>query len=342
MKIILQFCKIRRKETRSSLGKKRMSLLKSAVTIVVFGSLQIQYGRIAAAAATTNSPTGKPPVTAKDFFNAGAKNLSATNLSDAEAMFQAALAKQDETVQPLALYNLGHVRFAQGSEELKKNPMGSTTTLRAELALNAAGSAIQSAEAALAANDVQQMVEAYLRGRGARKQLRTAYDAVQRALKTYGSTLQKWRRSLGDFQGAAELNPSDTNATYNISVVEQNIAALVDSLMQLQIPANGAGDMDEKLKELLSQLKGKIPQGMLPGGPGDEGEEDVNGRPVEDFIGMKGGGSTSGEEMEISLSPEEAGNLLDGFKLGGERPLSSITSVPGEKGDPKDRKLRDW
>ena len=158
-------------------------------------------------------------------------------------------------------------------------------------------------------------------------------------MEVYGKTLQKWRRSLGDFQGAAELNPADTNATYNASLVEQHIAELVDSIRQIQMQADAAGAAGEKLKELLSQLKGKIPGNMLPGGPGDDGEEDVNGRRVEDFLGMKGGASTSGKEMEISLSPEEAGDLLNGFQLGGQRPLPSGI---GDKGEPRDRKLRDW
>ena len=37
-------------------------------------------------------------------------------------MFQSALAAQDESIQPPALYNLGHVRFAAGGELLKKGP----------------------------------------------------------------------------------------------------------------------------------------------------------------------------------------------------------------------------
>ena len=316
-----------------SLPHYRSAILFTAFLAVLF------HCDLIAAPATTNAPAGKAPVTAREFFNAGVKNFSATNFSNAEAMFQAALARQDESVQPKALYNLGQVRFAQGIEEYKKALARGMTKIRADNALESAGSAIQSAEAALAANDVQQMVAAYVRGRGARKELRAAYDAVQRALETYGKTLQKWRRALGDFQGAAELNPADTNATHNVALVEQSIAALVDSLRQIQIPADAAGAAGEKLKELLSQLKGKIPGNLLPGGPGDDGEEDVNGRPIEDFLGMKGGASTSGKEMEISLSPEEAGDLLNGFQLGGQRPLPSGTS---DKGEPRDRKLRDW
>jgi len=39
------------------------------------------------------------------------------------------------------------------------------------------------------ANDVLRMVAAYMRGRGARKELKGATEAVQRALKAHGATL---------------------------------------------------------------------------------------------------------------------------------------------------------
>ena len=42
----------------------------------------------------------KPPVTSKDFFNAGTRRLREGKLREAEASLQAALAKQDERVQP--------------------------------------------------------------------------------------------------------------------------------------------------------------------------------------------------------------------------------------------------
>jgi hypothetical protein len=37
-------------------------------------------------------------------------------------MFESALAAQDERVQPPALYNLGHTRFGEDMELLKKGP----------------------------------------------------------------------------------------------------------------------------------------------------------------------------------------------------------------------------
>ncbi len=296
-----------------------------------------------AAPETTNAPVvppARPPTTARDFFNAGTQELSGGKLSEAEAMFQAALARQNETVQPPTLYNLGQVRFAQGEEELKKSPPANQTKAGSQRALESAGSAIQSAEAALAANEVQQMVDAYLRGRGARREMRAAFTAVQKALEAHGRTLKKWRRARGDFQGAAELNPADTNAIHNVAVVEQHIAALIDSLRQMQMMAMEGAQQGAQLKDLMAQLKGKIPgDKMPPGAPGEDGEPDLEGLSLEELRGVMEGAAKEGEEMEVSLSPEEAGDLLNGFKLGGDRrlPLGQ-----GDKGETKDRKLRNW
>src|ERR1051325_6254784 len=145
------------------------------------------------------SRVAPPPTTTRGFYNAGAQRFSAGKLVEAEAMFQGALRREDEQIQPLALYNLGHVRFAMGREQLQKSPPAKPARARGERASASGAEAIQSAEAALAGNDVQQMVAAYQRGKGARKELRAAYDAVYRALEAHRGTLEKWRRALGDF-----------------------------------------------------------------------------------------------------------------------------------------------
>ena len=68
-----------------------------------------------AAGQTNAAPAIAPPTasaTARDFYNAGTRLLAAKKFADAEKMFQAALAAQDERVQPAAMYNVGHARFA--------------------------------------------------------------------------------------------------------------------------------------------------------------------------------------------------------------------------------------
>src|ERR1019366_3667922 len=77
----------------------------------------------------------------RELYNAGTEKLRAGKLSDAETLLESSLTKQDERVQPAALFNLGHVRFAQGNEELKKAPAGATK--RGWTAAEAGAGAIQ-------------------------------------------------------------------------------------------------------------------------------------------------------------------------------------------------------
>ena len=77
------------------------------------------------------------PVTARDFYNAGTKLLAAKKFADAELMFQSALAAQDERVQSPALYNLGHTRFGEGVEFLKKRPDAQKVSAQGNAALAA-------------------------------------------------------------------------------------------------------------------------------------------------------------------------------------------------------------
>ena len=259
-------------------------------------------------------------------------------------MLGASLARQDEKIQPAALFNLGHVRFAQGVEELKKSPDGNAVRRRSHSAEEAGSVAIDNATTALASNDVQQMVQAYMVGRGVRKELRSATQAVNRAMEAYGKTLLKWRRSLNDFKSAAELNPADTNAVRNAEIVERAIAKLVDSIRDMQQSAAKMGAKKEKLEGLLKQLKGQIPApNMPPGAPGEDEEEDEgeNGeKPKPEALSGKeessqGGG---GKETGLNLSPEEAGQLLNGLLPGGKQ----LPMGQGETGQPKNREGRIW
>ena len=132
---------------------------------------------------------------------------------------------------------------------MKKGPAAKPTADRANAVARQADTAIRQAEEALAGNDVQNMVAAYLRGRGARKELKAATEAVQRALKVYGAALSKWERSSGDFKSALELNSADSDARHNAEVLDRCIAKLVDSVRELQQCANGMGDKKQQLGE---------------------------------------------------------------------------------------------
>jgi hypothetical protein len=139
------------------------------------------------------------------------------------------------------------------------------------------------------------------------------------------------------------LNPDDKNARQNIERVEQAIAELIDrvrKLMQMMM-ANAAGPKP-KFDDMMKQLKGRIPEDkMPPGAPGDD-EEDNGGFSLEELKNQMESPGKQGEERELPLSPEEAGKLLDGFRLDGSRRLPMAPDPTGRPGNPRERKLRDW
>lgn len=291
-----------------------------------------------------DNPISPPPAqneTARGFYNAGTEKLRAGKLDDAETLLESSVTKQDGRVQTAALFNLGHVRFAQGNEELKKAPAGATKQSVAAAA-DGAG-AIQKAIDALASNDVQQMVDAYIAGRGARKEMSAATKAVQRAMEQYGRTLTKWRRSLSDFQSAAELNPADTNAVHNAAVAAQAIAKLVDSLREMQQAAANLAGKQNDLGNLLKQLKGKIPAANMPpgaaGADGDDGGDGGDKPSPEALSGLEEPKTgDNGQEIGIKISPEEAGALMNSIQPDGKQ----LPMGQGDLGQPKTRSGRIW
>jgi len=278
------------------------------------------------------------PATAREFYNAGAKLLAAKKYADAEMMFQSALAAQDERVQPPALYDLGHTRFAEGVEILKKGPDAQKVAAQGSAALAAGSQAIRQAESALAGNQLNQMIYAYLAGHSARHDLREAEKAVSAAMETYGKTLLKWQRADSDFKSTAELNPADTNATHNAEVVERDIARLIDQIRRMQEMMGMMGKQRQDLGKLMGKLKGQIPApDAPPGGAGDDDDED--GVQPGSLAGQKENASHGGDQMQMPLSPEQAGQILDGLSLDSSRRLS----ISDQQGQPQpDRKGRNW
>jgi len=282
------------------------------------------------------APEAAPPDTPREFFNAGTQQLRAGKLREAEASLETALASQNQRLQPPALYNLGLVRFGQGVEELKKGPAAKPAAARGQTATEQGDAALRQAEEALAGNDVQKMVAAYLRGRGARKELKAATEAVRRALKAHGTTLARWERASGDFKGALELNSADSDARHNAEVLDRCIAKLVDSLREMLQCANGMCGKNQQLGEALKKLKGRIPApDMPPGAAGDDGEEEE--QPLGQLPGQEEGPSKDGKEMP--LSPEQAGWLLEAYKLETERRLPM---GEGPRGQTRDRSRPPW
>lgn len=279
------------------------------------------------------------PKTAREFFNAGTKQLRAGKWREAEGFLLSSLGTQDERVQPESLYNLGHVRYELGKEELKKSPDAAAAAQRGLRALEQGDAALRQGRDALASDDVQRMVQAYLNGRGVRKELREATDLVRRAMEAHGATLQKWQRALGDFKSALELNPQDADAKANIALLEEAIAKLIDKIRALQQLGQIMGQQSKALGEMMKQLRGKIPApDAPPGGAGDEEEEEEEDSPNGPREGHQEGPSREGQQI-MRISREEAGWILDAFKLGGDRRLPM---GQGEEAKPKDKKGRNW
>lgn len=283
-----------------------------------------------------STPEPAPPATPREFYNAGTRQLQAGKLREAESSLESALASQQERFYPPVLYNLGLARFGQGVEQLKKGPAAKPTLERGQSAAQQADAALRQANEALGGNDVDKMVAAYMRGRGARKELKAATEAVRRALQVHGTVLAKWERSSGDFKSAAELNNADADARHNSEVLDRCIAKLVDSLREMQQCFGGMGDKLKELGEALKALKGLIPApNMPPGAAGDDEEEED--QPFGPKPGQEEGPSRDGKEMP--LSPEQAGWLLDAYKLDSERRLPM---GQGPAAEPKDRARPTW
>ena len=164
------------------------------------------------------------PMKPREIYNAGTQQLQKGKLREAENLLEAATASQEESIQPHALYNLGHVRFLQGEELLKKTPPSKPTLRQGNTAAANSQAAVKTAEDALQLKELKSLVNAYLNGRGARRELNAAIKAVRQASEVYGTALDRWQRASGDFKSAHELNPKDTDAKANADIVDQNIA----------------------------------------------------------------------------------------------------------------------
>ena len=278
------------------------------------------------------------PVTPRELYNDGTARLREGKLREAEASLQVAVASNHEKIQTPALYNLGHTRFKQGMETLKEIKDGKGTQSRGEDAAERGEDAIQAADRALSGFSIDHLVEAYMQGKGARKELKAATEAVKKALDQYGVVLQRWQRSSGDFKSAYELRSAASDARDNAGIVDQHIARLVDELNQAKATCEKCQNAGNKLKEKMKKLKEMMPEQQKKQceNPGEE-EEDEEGKPRLPKEGEKEGPSKDGHE--IPLSPEEAGRMLEAMRLDGNRKLPIGV---GDSTPPKGRTGKQW
>lgn len=299
---------------------------------LALAGLLLAAGISAAAEPTT-------PQSPREFYNDGTQHLRDDKLREAESSLQMAVASNDERVQPPALYNLAHVRFKQGVEALKDAPDAQAAKARGDTANALGGKALQDAEAALAGGGVEAITRAYMQGRGARKQLTAAMDAVKKAMEAHGLVLRRWQRASGDFKSAYELRPALADAQSNAEAVDHQIAALVDQQEQMQQCMKSMGGKKDDLKKKMQELKKKMPEGAQKQGMGEEDDDEDNKDqpPKEPQMGDQEKQTQEGQRME--LTREEAMRLLESLKLDANRKLSMGDK---ESGNPKDRKGKDW
>ncbi len=184
-----------------------------------------------------------------------------------------------------------------------------------------------------------------LEGRDARRDLRSAEKAVKAAMDIYGKTLIRWQRSADDFKGAAEMNPADTNAAYNAALVEKDIAKLIDTIRMMQQMAAMMAGEKQQLDKILGKLKGQIPApNAPPGGKGDDEDEgEGNGKgdiKPESLSGKEENAGRDGTEIQVQLSPDQAGQMLDALPVDGSRRLPIGGDQQGQP--PGDKKGRNW
>src|SRR5207249_7776026 len=131
--------------------------------------------------------------------------------------------------------------------ELKKGPSKEATADLSQSDEEQGAAAIRAADEALESNDVQKMIAAYLNGRGKRREIKAAKEAVLQALKAHRTTLARWQRASGDFKSAVELDSAQVDARLNAEVVDRRIAQLVDSLRKIQQQASMCAAKCDKL-----------------------------------------------------------------------------------------------
>ena len=278
-------------------------------------------------------------LSARQQYNIGTSNLNVGKLGEAESYLQSAVESQDERVQPTALYNLGLTRFNQGARELTNAPDPAALDAQSTHAAQNGASALHAADDALTGNDIDAMVAAYLRGRGARHDLKGAIDAVQRAIDTYGVVLAKWRRASGDFHSTVELRPQDLGAQTNADLTDRYIAELLDRLKLMMQRKAGMEQQREALRKAMAMLKGRIPDQTGPPMLGDDGDDDEDGKkpPRQPQAGDQEGPVKNGQQMEMTF--DEARRLLGLLQLDTGRKLY----LGGDQtSKPRDPKARDW
>jgi tetratricopeptide (TPR) repeat protein len=279
---------------------------------------------------------------ARELYNEGVGKLGQGELREAEGALRRAAAANVDSVQPLALYNLGHVRFRQGEDTLKGEGRREQLIDSSAAACAVAEEAIRNGGRALESEELKEIIAAYMDARAARKDLRFSRDETSRTLGLIGSALERWRRSVGDFHSALEMDASNGDAKANADFVERKIEELLKFKKQLEEQKDQVADEREKVKEMMKKMRGKIPKDMQRESD-DEEDDDEDEKKDEPKPGEKQQ-QHIGSDREVS--PDMARWLKETMK---RRTMSLGTKQEGEGFTPTEehrkptpRKGRDW
>ncbi len=280
---------------------------------------------------------------ARGLYNDGVAKLGKGELRDAEMSLRKAAGAEVEAVQPLALYNLGHVRFQQGEEMLKGEGNRGQLLDASAAACTVAEEAIRNGGRALENDAVQEIIAAYMDARAARKDLRFSRDETSRTMGLIGSAMERWRRSVGDFYSALELDAANADAKINAEVVERKIAELLKFKKELEQKSEQVAEEREKIKEMMKKMRGKIPKEMQRESDDEEDDDDEEEKKEEPKPGEKQQ-QRIGSDREVS--PDMARWLKETMK---RRTMSLGTKQEGEgfkpteeQRKPQQRKGRNW
>ena len=303
--------------------------------ILAFLALGIAFAPSFAAETGQNAdPDSKQPKGARELYDAGTARLREGRFQEAQDLLRAAAASNDKVVVPSAVFNLAHARYDAGDQELQRMLNRSQLRDIPGRARFDAQAAAQSAQAALAHDDVEALVQAYRRGAGACKELYAATRAVKESLAQFGRILSTWERASADFRSVNELQPADTDASFNAAIVDRRIAELVDIIKRQQQMLMSCSQADGEVKDGMKQIKKRLPKDKADqlGEPGNEDDQQP------DEQGITGYQTVRGPERE-PISQEEAAQLLRGIQLDSQRTLP-VSDAKGPK--PAKRKGGDW
>jgi len=264
------------------------------------------------------NPTALPQ-SPRDLFNLGTKELRAGHWREAENALDAAVNGNDEAVQPLALYNLGQVRFRAGQETLKGTASSADLEAKSEHGIQSADSAIKAVNAALAGDDYQAAISAYRMGTATLTILKKTSDAIKGSEDACANVLARWHSADDDFQSAAELRANYENAKANAGIVEQQIADLTGEEWRLREIQEAVTAKRDELQKQLDALKRRLPPEDTKGqeGQNDDTKDPSKSSKPEDQ-------DTKGDQgKEMVLTPAEAMRLLSSLHLDLSRQYSA-------------------